>query len=522
MRLSRFLPALVVGAVFTATVAPASAATPGVGTTTGTLSVLEIDLGELLELDILQDFAGANTDTDASEAAAAAALNALSVVAPALGVDEQVGLLNVKSTGDEQTANSGDVPVANPVVGGALLPAALSALLDADGAVAGITAGVADLDVLGGLAGLENTQLGIGANSLTEEANGSRRLLIDNLAVLDLGDLLAGLGIPLEALSLETVLGLLDGLGLTAVVGELLDGLGVPIDLENLSVDGILASISGLGELLDPGTVIDDLCTISPLPLGDLCTTVGEPLDDLLAALPAIDTVLDSITGLLGETALLELNALDVGMVTKATDSLDTSLAEVTASLGGISVAGVELPEVDVLDVLETLNATVENLLTTITSDLGLPLVGDAIAALDLVDIGLLEQSTDVAEADEAIVSQATFTGLRLDVAGLGADILDPILGGLAQVGDPVGGLPLDQIPLAPIAGLVGDGEGSPISALSEGLSLRVASLGQNSTFTEVLSNTATPAAPAAPIPAMCWCSANCPPSCSVCPSMTW
>lgn len=492
MRLSRFLPALVVGAVFTATVAPASAATPGVGTTTGVLSVVDLDVGDLLELDLLQDFAGANTDTDVTDAAAAATLSALRVAAPALGVEDTIGLLEVESTGDEDTASSGDVPVANPVLGGALLPAALSALLDADGAVSGITAGIADLDILGGLAGLDNTQLGIGANALTEEANGSRRLVIDNLAVLDLGDLLAGLGIPLELLDVDTLLGLVGSLGLLDALLPLLDALDLPVDLVDL-IDGDVLTVDGLTDLLVNdllGSVDSDLCDAIPLPLpGEIC----EPLDEL--PIPQvddiIDPVLDAVLGLLDGTALLELQALDVGIVTKATDSLDTSVAEVTASLGGISVLGLALPEVDVLAAIEQLTTMVDDLLTTIDPA--------NLAGLDLLDIALLEQSSDVAEADDAIVSQATFTGLRLDVAGLSDDVLSAVA--LPLPVDSVGGVLgiLDDLPLAPITGLIGDGEGSPVSALSDGLSLRVASLGQSSTFTEVLSTTATPAAPAAP-----------------------
>ncbi|MDE0805775.1 MAG: hypothetical protein OSA99_20925 [Acidimicrobiales bacterium] len=491
MRLSRFLPALVVGAVFTATVAPASAATPGVGSTTGVLSVVDLDVGDLLELDLLQDFAGANTDADVSDAAAAAAIHALSVVAPALGVDEQVGLLDVKSTGDEQTASSGDIPVANPVLGGALLPAALSALLDADGAVAGITAGVADLDVLGGLANLANTQLGIGANSLTEEANGSRRLVIDNLAVLDLGDLLAGLGIPLEALDVDTLLGLVGSLGLLDVLAPLLDALDLPIDLtsildtDNLTLDGLTGVVDSLTDVVG-----GELCVDLPL-LSDVCDALaGLPVDT--DVLDVLTPVLDTVLGLLDGTALLELQALDVGIVTKATDSLDTSLAEVTATLGGISVLGIELPEVDVQSAIEQLTTTIDGLLTQID-----PLLG----GLDLFDIGILEQSSDVSENDDAIVSEAAFTGLRLDIAGLSDDVLGSVLGNLPLPVDSVGGALgiLDDLPLAPVTGLLGDSQDSPVSALSDGLSLRVASLGQSSTFTEVLSNTATPAAPAAP-----------------------
>ncbi|WP_436792538.1 hypothetical protein [Actinospongicola halichondriae] len=473
--------------MFTAAAAPASAETPGVGSTVGSLSVVDLDVGDLLALDVLQDFAGANTDTDVSEAAAAAALDALTVAAPALGVEDSIGLLDVRSTGDEDTASSGDVPVSNPVLGGALLPAALSALLDADGAVAGITAGVADLDVLGGIAGLDNTQLGMDASALTQQADGSRRLVIDNLAILELGDLLAGLGIPLDALSPDTLLGLVGTLGLLDQLAPLLDALDLPVDLldlESLTVEGLTDVVDGL-LAVDDGAV----CVELPLPIGNpLCDVLdGLPVDtDLL--LDLLTPVLDTVLGLLDGTALLELQALDVGMVTKATDSLDSSLADVTATLGGISVLGLPLPEVDVLAAVEQVTSAVDGLLAQIDPALG---------GLDLIDLGILEETSGVSEAGEAIVSEATFTGLRLDVTGLTDEALGGVLAGLPLPIDSVGGILGGDSLLAPVTELLGDTGG--LSALSDGLSLKVASLGQTSTFTEVLSNTATPATPAAP-----------------------
>ena len=106
MRVSRFLPVLVAGAVFTATAAPASAATPGVGTTVGSLEVLSLDVGELLELDLLTDFAAANTDPDVDDAGAAAALKALVVDALVLPEPVELGVLDVASDGEEKTASN--------------------------------------------------------------------------------------------------------------------------------------------------------------------------------------------------------------------------------------------------------------------------------------------------------------------------------------------------------------------------------------------------------------------------------
>ncbi len=498
MRVSRFLPVLVAGAVFTATAAPAAAATPGVGTTLGTLEVLNLDVGELLELDLLTDFAAANTDTDVDDAGAAAALKALVVDALVLPEPVEVGVLDVASDGEEKTASNdaADLPAElAAVLSGSVLPASLLAALTDPGATSTTAAGITDLDILGGIAGIDTTELGISANSLTEQADGARRLVIDNLTVLELGDLLAGLGIPLEVLPIDTLLGLVAELGLTDQLAALLGELDLPVDLTALLGDGPL-TLDGLSELIGGLEDVDsgELCTDLPITLlpVDFCETldpVTDVVDDLLAP------ILGEVLSLLEGTALLELNALDVAIVTKATDSLDTSVAEITATLGGITVAGLDIPEVDVAQAIADAKAQLDDLLTLIDSDL--------LDDLGLLDIGVLEQEAGVAEDGDAIVSTASFTGLRVDVAGLTDEVLAGVLGnlgvvdGLLPVGSVGEALELPGIPANPITDLIG--QTGAVSALSDGLSLRVASLGQQSTFTEVLNNTATPAAPAAP-----------------------
>lgn len=516
MRVSRFLPVLVAGAVFTATAAPASAATPGVGTTVGSLEVLSLDVGELLELDLLTDFAAANTDPDVDDAGAAAALKALVVDALVLPEPVELGVLDVSSDGEEKTASNdaSDLPAElAAVLSGSVLPASLLAALNEPGAVSTTAAGITDLDILGGIAGIDATQLGIAANSLVEQADGSRRLVIDNLTVLELGDLLEGLGIPLGALPLDLILELIDSLGLTDQLGAVLDGLGVPLDLATLDPAAILDAIEGLLVLdqglasagTDEGLVCEavdgflgDLPTLPTLPGDILPDVIGtedvcDSVEDILAALPIGTDVLDTVLALLADTALLELNALDVSIVTKATDSLETSAAEITATLGGINAAGLEIPEVDVAQAIATATAQLDDVLALID-----PVLDD----LGLLDIGLLEQDAGVTEEDDAIVSQASFTGLRVDVAGLSDLDLGTVLDNLGVVNGvlpegSIGDLLGDDV-LAPITGLL-EVEGlDAVSALSDGLSLRVASLGQQSTFTEVLNNTATPT-PAAP-----------------------
>ena len=101
MRLSRVLPAIAAGALVAATMTPASAATPGVGATNGTLTVLGIDAGQLLQVDLLQDQGAAHTTDPAT---ASALLSALHVASATLGVDQTVPLLQASSTDGEDTA----------------------------------------------------------------------------------------------------------------------------------------------------------------------------------------------------------------------------------------------------------------------------------------------------------------------------------------------------------------------------------------------------------------------------------
>ena len=102
-------------------------------------------------------------------------------------------------------------------------------------------------------------------------------------------------------------------------------------------------------------------------------------------------------------------------------------------------------------------------------------------------------------------MSTAEFTGLSLSLtSSLTQPILDQVTAGLPDLGSdlPIGQTPigdlLAELPTNPVTELLDVDGLDAVSALSDGMSLRVASLGQTSTFTEVLNNTATPT-PAAP-----------------------
>ena len=519
MRLSRLVPVVAAGALVAATVGPASAAEPGVGTTTAALEAVGLDVGDLLSLSVLTDSGLADTNPAAGAVSTAAAqLNALEVASDTLGIDEQVGILSAESTGAEEKASSPETALPdNPVIGGTVLPASLSALVGDDGAVSTIGAGVTDLTVLDGILSLTSTELDLGANALTSQADGARALTLDGLTVLDLEALLAGLGIPLADLSVEQILGLVDSLAMLGDLTTTLEGLGIPIDTG--TVDGIVAVLGDLEALpalvTDTGT-LDTACADDTLDstldtLGGL-TGDTDVCDDTAATLAGVTTVLDGadldtiqelVDSLLGDAleailaaldgvSLVGLDLLQVGATTTATDSIDTSVADIAATIEGLRVGSLELPGVDVLGATDAVLGQVNGELDNVLGVVGLD---------GLVTLSLLEEVTSVTEKDGAIVSDAAFTGLGVDVTPDLA-VLDGIIGelaGLESIGDQLGdlGLTVEDSPLTVLNETLSAAAGEDVLALADGVSIRTASLGQNSTH--VLSATATPAAPAAP-----------------------
>ncbi len=533
--------------------APAPA---GVSTSSGDLTVLGLDLGGLLSLDLLSDLGVANIDDSVGVPSAGALLSALAIESPALGVSQELPILSVQSTGAPDDKSQAVTPLANPVLSGSLLPSTLRALVDGDGARSQLSGGLVDLDVLGGVLTLAGTELGLGSSAAGGQADGLRGLSIDALSVLDLEALLAGLGIPLTDLPLDTVLGLVDALGLLPLLNDVLAQLGLPgLDLgEDLSVEGILVVldtvadavgspvdlISGaagpvcdvvdqlvdpldpvldpLDPVLDPVVdTIDDI--VGGLGLGqtaaiecaDLVGTVTNILDqlpDLSSLLDTLGAALDAPLDLLGDLSLLELQGLDVAVVTTATDDLATSAADVTAALGGLTVGNIlDLPAMDLLGAVDQVNATlgqVESVIGAILSQVD-PRLGD------LVRIQTLQELTSVAANDAGgVTSSAEFTGLRIDVLPDVQELLAIIgdLSAVTSIGDQLTalGLPLPAVPevldfnglLAgvPTTGLF---DSAGVFALTEGMTVEVASVSQTASFTPVAATPATPAAPQTP-----------------------
>lgn len=538
MRLIRLVPALAVGALLVSSVAPAHARpaqeaegsqageeVSGTGTTTGSLTILGLRAGDLLSLDLLSDHGLANTDEAVGEPSALAEVAALAVESPAAGVSQNVPVVSVESTGEPQEESTEVQPVDNPAVSGTIVPMALSAVVGDDGAVSGLSAGVTDLDVLSGVLRVVSTELGLDSAARTTTADGLHGARVDAITALDLEALLAGLGIPLADLPVDTVLSLVDSLGLLPQLSAVLEEQGVPgLDLENLTVEDYLATIDGseedialLEDLHESLTVDEATCDTTEPAIGllgeltgadtsTLCDDVAQTLNDTAEQIEDLETqlglLLSAPVDALSGQALLTLDGLEVGIVTQATDSLETSVADVTASLGGIEVAGLELGGLDLTDATDQVNATVDQIEGTLGGVLATidPALGD------IFQISALESSTSVAEAGEGIVASADFTGLRVSVLPDAAELLS-VVEGLAEgesVGDQLSGLGL-AVPEAPadiaafneaLAGTPTSGlaDDSAVYALSEGVTFEVASANQQSSYAGV-----APAAPEEP-----------------------
>lgn len=573
MRLSRLVPVLAAGALVVASTSPVQAQTEpvtGVGTTTGALTLLGLDAGDLLTLELLTDAGAANIDEATGPRNAVAQIAALVLQSELAGISRELPLLKAESTGAEDAKSQAVTPIDNPVLSGALAPLNLSAVVGEDGAISTLSAGLGQLQVLDGILGLDGAAIDLGNQALLGDAAATRGVDVDALTVLDLEALLAALGIPLTALPLDALLGLLDGLGLLAQLQPLLAPLGLaPTDLDVGSildvVDGVLdqagpllgqvdslttqigslesatSGITGgttqtctsvlqpvIGLIPGAGTVTE-VCTDVPAAIatvaGQITTlegtlaTVRQQLDPLLAQLRALLTGNGGVLDLLSGQALLSLDGLDVNVVTKATDDVATSVAEVTGTLGNLRVG--ELPILGALD-LTVPTAQLNGLLAQAEGQIGGLLdgvLGDLVPGVDLADLVQIRsmQETSSIEATEAggVLSRASFTGLDVQVLPILGE-LTALLGGLAgleSVGDVLGDLglpvPASGAPdvlalntlLAPVTGqlsLLG-----ALAGLGEGLGLQVATLSQQSTFTPFAASApvapGTPGAPGSP-----------------------
>ncbi|MBW3579612.1 MAG: hypothetical protein KY431_01060 [Actinobacteria bacterium] len=523
MRMKRLLGAATAAAVIAAgpLSAAASAEEPtaalptGVGSGLVRSTLLGVDVGNLVNLDILDDESFSTIDPVNGQPVSSAVLNPLKLTSSVLG-PLSLGSVATSTTGaeDRKTVNTntaGNIPL--PVVNG-LLNGTLSSIVDGDGARSSLLAGVGGggLDVVGGLLDLGKSPeaMTFTTNAAPARAQGLRGLNIPSLELLNLGALLEGLGLPLGDLPLTDLTGLLEGLGVDSVpvagedmptgdivdtVAELVEGLdvleSVPADDLDLPLTGELCgtlegAVGGvLGGVLGGGMGNTEDCTTALDAEGEI-PVVGELLDNVDGLLEGIlGGVLPTLDGL----NLLEARDIKAGMVATATDSVDSSVADVVASIGSLEVANLDvLNDIDLtedVDVLTGLGDTVTNLLNT------------GLGFGDLLDVDLLE-------IEELVAPDGDYTKALSSLTALGVGIKPLGLVGIAQAGS--GGPTARGILGSDLPVLGGDMVnlenvlGGATSILTEGVDIQVGQLASEGFFTPVAALTPTPVDPPAKV----------------------
>jgi len=476
---------------------PASAQTTGVGTTRTDTTGVSVSLGQdgsVLSAQILSDDGAANIDpkqgSPSSAASSLVPLNASSKTLPAVSAISQVlPTVSVSSTGAADNKSIPTTSLNTPLTTGTIAPLSLSAAVDAaQGAASGLTSSVNNLTAVGGLLSIQSLQSNLGAAAKPGDSDGLRGITTKDqngqdhpIKVLNLGAVLQGLGVNPANLTAGQVGAVLTALNttLTSTIGTLTGA-----DVTNLS------NLQQVLTTAPPGGV-------AGLPLTTVITTLPAPVQQLildalgLTSLPAgISTIGDLQTLLtttftdavnaIGSATLLQIDSLNLGVTTKAADTVQNSVANITATLGTVHVGGVPIAGVDVTSIATTAQGTINSVLQAA----GLP--------TGLISLKLLDQSKSVGTQAGYVDSLANLTAVHVGLAPLSGvsggataqaatDTMGQILGS--------SNVPVLSTAMATLNGLIG------ANALGTGATVDVLQVGAASTFTPAATPTNPPAA---------------------------
>jgi len=490
--------------------APASAqSTPvGVGTGTGGSNVLSIDLGDLLQLSLVNEASGGTIDPTQGVPSASEQLNLLTVhsaVLPALD-GLTVPLVETHTTGgtdskDTALLDLGTLPSPlNGLLAGQINPASLTSLVDSNGALSSLTTALDNIAVLGGLlrTGAATAQMGSSAKPAFAQAG--RGLGIDQLTALDLAGLLQLVGLSLDDLPVDTLTGLIGQLGLPLDAVKTATGL----DLTSLSdlnstVDGLQTTITGLLQQVPVCDAANPVLVLLGLDCNNLATTLNSTVDALQAAL-------DGVRSLLSGTALLSVDGLNIGELATATDTVQNSVATTTASIGHIRVGGIDLGGIDLNATLDQLQALATQITTTVNGVLGSisPSLGN------LIQVKLFDRNASVSSAAGYTNALAAINALSVTVTPPDiCSLLDSIdtTHTISSVLTAANGQLLSALP-TPVSDLLGGltsivscGGETSVNALTQPLTVKALSVSGAAAFTmpQAITTPATPSTPASP-----------------------
>jgi hypothetical protein len=525
----------------------AQAATSSAGTSQTTTRVLEVDLGSAGSLLALKLVGEEGTATTAGAASALARLRTFDITSGTIGALNLSGpVVEATSTGT-RTVTPPAVDLAAPagvalpagLLGGRIVPGTLTAAVDANGARSALGAAIEGLSIAGGLVSAGTLTSNLGATVAATDATGIRGLEAGAIKVVDLGALLEGLGIRLPDLPLAAVSDLLGQLGLS--VPQLAGTQTLEAVVTDLTgkVSGLTALVPSLqsaallDDVLPPDTVEDVTDALDPVDvptsggsssLTDVVGTLSQSATDLLASvgLSGSSTVQDlvnkineltgTLTGALNEALkaldaapLLSVDGVKVGVQAKAARTVESSLSQVTATVGSIKVGS--LPALPGLDLgatagrLSSVLATVQGALDGILSSIDPGLAG-------IVKVTAFEKTssvTPVADGTKAVAGLTALTATIAPPANL-AQIIQTLTGGTG-IGDLLAGagLPLPSLDSAmsqlttTLGGLNAAGfsaQALDLGALAGGAAIRLGTVSAASTY-----GAAAASVPGQPVP---------------------
>lgn len=529
-------------AAFSGVGAATAETSSGVGTSLASTSILSVQIGRsgsLLDLRLIGDDATSTIDSAVASPHSSTRLVPLSLSSEVVpGLNTLTGLLPKFETRDPggqrkvsgeaiDLANLGGTlgavtsalpaVVPNNLLAGKVVPVGLSSLLEGGSATSTLEAQLADLKLLFGALGVKSVTNGMIAKAAAPQADGNRSVKIGAITVLNLGELLKGLDVDLNDLPITTLSNLVKHLKvpldlptgeptLASAVDTLDDALhsvkltvadqGQPILTQVVnSVPEVKSVVLGLPAVLPVSQVTD-------VPANEL---LGQTVDTTISTLQdTLTNLLDTALGIIGGTPLLSFDGADVSAITRATDDMATSAADVVAKLGGVHVLGLGLAGVDL--------AGVGDLVSTVTDTLGgaLSIIDPSLA--NLVDVDVLKKTTSVTTSGGYVRSAASFDVLKVSVtppAGI-ADLARSLTGSStsstgilsgAGIASPTAVLPVHGASMTSLAGALNLPAG--VGALLGGLTLRVGSVQSNSEHIAAASASGPAVvAPAAPVSA--------------------
>ncbi|MEN3271816.1 MAG: hypothetical protein V7636_577 [Actinomycetota bacterium] len=450
MRTKRLLGAAAAATI--AAIAPlsatiASAAEPaGVGTGTVSSSLLQVDVagGDLLSVRLLGTDGTSSIDPAKGASSSGTSLTPLTITSktvPALNVSTPA--VSTTSTGAEDKKSVSPALPNVPAFTGALT-ADLSSIVDAVGARSGLSSTLSNVGVVGGLLSVPKATVQLGTDAAGAAAKGTQQISIPSAQVLNLGAVLDAIGLPLGSLPLDKLQALLGPLGVqlpdisdpAAVVNSVNQALGSLAGKTGAltaeictAVDGLLGTVGGLagtGAVADAADQIIDTVTTTTGGLPSVpgvpsllraaalptCSSVTGTVQDLVNQLNGVvGSVVTSLLDTLASTALLSVEGVNVGLVADARSTLESSVADVTGTIGSVKVGKLEVPGISGLDL--TAAADVLNQAGAAVSGAVGSVLGVINAQLaDMVKVDVLKITKNVAAANGYNNATAAVTAL--------------------------------------------------------------------------------------------------------------